>query len=232
MLSKRELVKTIVKKRVRALDIVNANADFSNFVVAHAGGAPRFDYREDVYEYAASQLRPDTPVDFLEFGVWRGESLDRWSTLLPGKEHRFFGFDSFRGLPEDWRHGAGDGTFTPRGTFDEGGVAPTFADDRIQIVDGLFQDTLTAFLNSYDRRGRQLVVHMDADLYSSTLFVLTTLDRVLRSGDMVVSDDFATLLDEFRAFSDYFAAYRRQFRVLATVPRVDKIALQLGDRQP
>ena len=37
---------------------------------------------------------------FLEFGVWRGETLNYFSNFINDK--KIFGFDSFTGLKDDW----------------------------------------------------------------------------------------------------------------------------------
>ena len=63
------------------------------------------------------------------------------------EQSRFFGFDSFEGLPEDW----GD---VPRGMFAVEGRAPHIDDARVQFVQGLFQETLYGFLAYYVRAPR------------------------------------------------------------------------------
>ena len=37
---------------------------------------------------------------FLEFGVYKGTSINFISSLIPDK--KIYGFDSFGGLPEEW----------------------------------------------------------------------------------------------------------------------------------
>jgi len=49
----------------------------------------------------------------LEFGVATGATLRKIATSFPSRS--VYGFDSFEGLPEDWR---GDGvTWNPKGTY-------------------------------------------------------------------------------------------------------------------
>ena len=64
---------------------------------------------------------------------------------------------------------------------------------------GIFQDTPGNFLNAFNMRNR-IVVHLDADLYSSTLFVLLSMDQYLKEGDIIMFDDFLNPLGEFMAF--------------------------------
>src|SRR5262249_5377639 len=49
------------------------------------------------------------PVRYLEFGVYRGESISWWLNRLPHPDSRFTGFDTFTGLPERWRRSEGLG---------------------------------------------------------------------------------------------------------------------------
>jgi hypothetical protein len=43
-----------------------------------------------------------------EFGVWKGATINYIASKTPGPVH---GFDSFEGLPEDWRPGFEAGAF-------------------------------------------------------------------------------------------------------------------------
>ena len=64
-----------------------------------------FSDRAEMYRYVhESCIRADA-VDYLEFGVFQGESIRQWAGLNKHKDSRFFGFDSFEGLPEDWEQG-------------------------------------------------------------------------------------------------------------------------------
>ena len=86
-----------------------------------------------------------------------------------GAERDYFLFDSFEGLPEAWGHAA------PK-TFTTGGAIPAAADPRVSFVKGWFQNTLPDFLAATRLNpDRPVLVHYDADLYTSTLFILTTL---------------------------------------------------------
>jgi hypothetical protein len=95
-----------------------------------------------------------------------------------------------------------------------GGRAPEVTDPRGRFVAGFFQDTLGPFLAETRLQerpeGKKLVVHLDADLYTSTLYVLTHLSatNVLRPGDVLLFDEFGVPMHEFKAFAEWAAAYR------------------------
>jgi hypothetical protein len=185
--------------------------------------APVFASREDLYSHV-NQVYFDggrAAMDFLEFGVFQGASLKTWSALNHNLETRYWGFDSFEGLPEDWRAGR------ERGTFNTSGTLPTIDDSRVQLVKGWFQDTLPSFLASY-RPGKRLVVHNDSDLYSSTLYCLTVMNSFLRSGTILIFDDLYDSLHQYRALTDYCSAYLRSFKVIGTTKPIGRVAIEIN----
>lgn len=113
---------------------------------------------------------PEGPTMWLEFGVWKGDSMRYFARLDRHPDSVFYGFDSFEGLPEDWR-----GMEAAR--FDVKGTPPIIDDSRVHFVKGWFQNSLPPQLDELKKKaeGRKVIVHFDADLYSSTLFLLFTL---------------------------------------------------------
>jgi O-methyltransferase len=70
-------------------------------------------------------------------------------------------------------------------------------------------------MDNYDSENT-LIINIDADLYSSALFVLTMSYKILKKGSIVIFDEFSSMLHEFRAFEDYCKAYNVDFEVLAS----------------
>jgi hypothetical protein len=134
----------------------------------------------------------------LEFGVWRGDSLRSFTTLNSAPGSRFYGFDSFEGLPEDWRG-------MPAKRFDLGGHLPEIDDPRVQLVKGWFQQSLPPLMDRLEEeaKSRTVVVHFDADLFSSTLFVLFALGARLKRYHFIF-DEFSG--HETRALFNYIQA--------------------------
>ena len=155
-------------------------------------------------------------MDYLEFGVGRGDSFTWWVKHNQNPNTRFYGFDTFTGMPEKW------------GGFEEGAFAGDIPelDDRCKFFKGLFQDTLHGALNELDLN-RQTVVHIDSDLYSAAIFVLITLSPRLKPGDIILFDEFATVIDEFRAWLDFQSIFKYEFRMLGEVDHYRQIAIQL-----
>jgi hypothetical protein len=174
-----------------------------------------FPYFQDRYElYADIQSRnlSSEAIDYLEFGVRYGDSLFRWSSLNTCSDSRFIGFDSFEGIPEDWVSVTGT---AKKGAFSVEGCIPKTDDRRVKFVKGWFNETLRSFLKNFPPRSR-LVIQNDGDLFSSTLYTLATVDPILRPGTILIFDEFANPLHEWRAFEDYASAFGRKFKVLGT----------------
>ena len=181
----------------------------------------KFDYskRYDLYEYLLDKEKLDEGVDFLEFGVAQGLSFMWWAEHLQDPSSRFYGFDTFTGLPEDW------GSFK-KGDMNNGNCPPLIDDQRCTFLQGLFQQTLPGFLRDYDPAGRK-IIHMDADLYSSTLFVLTSLSPYLKNGDIIIFDEFNVPMHEFKAFSEWVKAYYIKYEVIAASNNYYQVALKI-----
>lgn len=65
-------------------------------------------------------------------------------------------------------------------------------------------------MNKETLNAKQLVIHLDADLYSSTFYVLVELRRYLKKGDIILFDEFFSFRNantEFRSFIDFNAVF-------------------------
>jgi len=155
-------------------------------------------------------------VDFLEFGVASGVSLSYWVTMNKKAESRFYGFDTFEGLPEAFdRIRYTD----PVGTFSVNGSLPNIDDHRAKLIKGLFQNTLSKFKNNYHSSSKRLIIHNDSDLYSSSLYLMTMLDELIITGTILIFDEFFCSSHEFKAFYDYTRSYNKSYKVVASTPR-------------
>jgi O-methyltransferase len=163
--------------------------------------------RDALYSFLVEREGLDGPVDYLEFGVFEGMTIRWWVEHNPHPESRFVGFDSFEGLPEAWGH-------APIGTYSANGKIPDIADPRCSFVKGLFHDTLPSWLAGRDF-SRRIVLHLDADLYSSTLLVLGQMLPKLKKDDIIIFDEIMSYIHEYRALVDATSAYPIKFKVLA-----------------
>nr|WP_321228521.1 class I SAM-dependent methyltransferase [uncultured Psychroserpens sp.] len=166
--------------------------------------------RNQLYTYINQELK-NAPIAYCEFGVFQGASIKYWAKLNNNTASTFYGFDTFSGLPESWDNFTGG---LQKGFFDTKGQLPQMDDARVSFYKGLFQDTFPGFLENY-KSDTTVVINIDADLYSSTLFVLTSAHHILKKGSIIIFDEFSSMLHEFRAFEDYCKAYNVAFEVVA-----------------
>lgn len=189
--------------------------------VENQSGLSVFPNREQMYAFLSERFHDSgsAPIDYLEFGVYQGKSIAKWSELNQNAASRFFGFDSFEGLPEDWTK------LRPKGSFATG-LVPAMEDQRVKFVVGWFQASLPGFLKDF-QSGNQMVIHIDCDLYSSTLYVLTQMDQWMPKGALVIFDELYYAEHEYRALLDYVSAYRRKFELIAAATGYGQVAIRL-----
>jgi hypothetical protein len=102
---------------------------------------------------------------------------------------------------------------------------PALDDSRILFIKGLFQETLPKFLqDNHFEKDRRKVIHMDADLFSSTLYTLTSIAPYLNKGDIIFFDEFNVPNHEFRAFKMFTESYYIQTEVLGAVNNFLQVA--------
>ncbi|HRP88949.1 MAG TPA: TylF/MycF/NovP-related O-methyltransferase [Edaphocola sp.] len=161
-----------------------------------------YDRRYKLYNYVANEYALETiPISYFEFGVASGFSFKWWLSKNNNPDSSFYGFDTFEGLPEEW------------GTFDKGAMAfsvPEIEDNRGSFFPGLFQDSLPSFiLNHLEllKSTHKKVIHLDADLYSATIFSLSQLYPYLNNGDIIFFDEFNVAMHEFKAFDEFISNF-------------------------
>lgn len=153
------------------------------------------------FEFVADHIGRDKTVDYFEFGVAQGRSIRKIAELFTDPASRFYGFDSFEGLPENWM-------MHQVGAFSNEARLPSVSDDRITFVKGWFQNSVPEFLPHLReiRRDKKRValIHYDVDLYSSSLFLLTLLWSEFDEYYFMF-DDF--IYDEVIALRDFLTAF-------------------------
>ena len=146
-------------------------------------------------------------LDFFEFGVYQGESIRYFSEKLINKKNNFIGFDSFEGLPEVYDHGS-----LSKGHFSTNGEFPNIDDDRVKFIKGFFNEKKNEIQNELKKSTNTKLIHFDADLYSSTLFLLFQLDNY--TPYYALFDEFGG--DEARALYDYLISTDKKIEISDT----------------
>ena len=129
-----------------------------------------------VFEHMKLKHKPNTL--WLEFGVFSGRSINYISQFT---QDTVYGFDSFEGLPEKWRDGFDKGMFNQNGSMPQ-------VNTNVQLVKGWFNETLPGFIQAHNNK-KISFLHLDADLYSSTKYILDTLKGYLDTDCIVVFDE-------------------------------------------
>jgi len=128
-----------------------------------------------VFEHMKLQHKPDTL--WLEFGTYSGNTINYISKFTNDK---VYGFDSFEGLPEKWRDGYDKGCFNKNGNLPE-------VNSNVELIKGWFNETVLNFIQTHNKKVS--FIHMDADLYSSTKYVLDTLKDYIDTDCIIVFDE-------------------------------------------
>jgi predicted O-methyltransferase YrrM len=148
--------------------------------------------------------------DWAEFGVWKGSTAEEMLKHMPDTQKLYL-FDSYEGLHRNW-------SGLPAGSF-RLSEPPQFDDNRVVMVNGYFEDTVTDALQGKDLG----FIHIDCDLYESTLDVLHSLPP-LKQGAIILFDEFVHNLgdkpvdDEYRAFMEWATTSKYEFKYLWRTP--------------
>lgn len=143
---------------------------------------------------------------FLEFGVFEGSTINFCSSLIP--EAKFYGFDSFEGLPET------SGVWV-KGEFDVKEKLPK-VNDNISLIKGYFNETLPKFLEEHKEKAA--FIHIDCDLYSSTKTVFDNIyDRIVPN-TVIQFDEYYNYPGwrnhEFKAFQEFCKKYSVEYEYI------------------
>jgi len=214
-----QLVQDVEFRARRDIDAAGerqAVATTARFVRAHLPTVTTFPHPHETLQHALSLVPAGGMV--LEFGVYSGTTLKMIATACA--EHEVYGFDSFRGLPEDWRPNIPAGAFTAERPPEVDGA---------ELVIGWFADTLGGFLD--DHPDEVTFLHLDADLYSSTKTVLDHVGPRLRPGSVVVFDEYFNYpgweQHEHRAWREYVERSRTEFEYVCYTSNNEQLAVRI-----
>lgn len=205
---------------------IDAKRDTVNYITPHLKTAMLFADRYALLTYAVKQAKATTPDGLVcEFGVAGGKTLRHISGLWGKPVH---GFDSFEGLPEDWT-----GTAEQAGRFDLKGKLPNLPENATLQV-GWFDRSLPPFLAKHE--GYAALLHLDADLYSSTKTVLDAFKDRIRPGTVIVFDEYYNYPNwrehEFKAFQEFIAETGLAYKYIGFSTLQGQAAVQIVENIP
>lgn len=158
---------------------------------------------------------------FLELGVHSGRTINQIARAKPNDT--IHGFDSFEGLPEDWT------SRMPKGFFHRHGNLPKVRDN-VVLHKGWFDKTLPMWKADYGDTPIQFL-HIDCDLYSSTVTILNNLKNNIVPGTVIAFDEYINHmtweLDEFKAWQEHVAKHNVDYEYIGRVSRHQKVAIRV-----
>lgn len=169
-----------------------------------------FETKSEHWNFCLSLLSVDGLI--MEFGVFNGTSVNHIADQV--RPHKVYGFDSFKGLPRGWYK-------VRKGYFAL--PEPPTVRDNVELVVGLFEDTLPLFLSEHPEPAS--LIHVDCDLYDSTKTVLDHLRERIVAGTIILFDEFddypAAHLHEFKAFSEFMQTSTLKHEYIAQLASSD-----------
>ena len=185
------------------------------YIKANMIDAPYFEKHPALVRYSLQQADQDGLV--LEFGVGRGKSM-RWiASHADGVVH---GFDSFEGIQEHWNG-------NPIGAFAQKKMPKV--PDNVEFHVGYFDATLPGFLETY--RDPVAFLHVDCDLYSSTVTIFDALAERLQPGAIVLFDEYYNFHQwqqhEFKAFQEFVSRVGVRYEYIAFSVTGQQVAVRI-----
>ncbi|MGI9203917.1 MAG: class I SAM-dependent methyltransferase [Woeseiaceae bacterium] len=182
---------------------LDAKRDTVEYVKSKMADAPYFEKHPKLVAYVVGEA--SLPGLYLEFGVGRGKSI-RW--IGSAADRTVYGFDSFDGIPEYWNG-------NPVGAFAQSKLPKV--PDNVKFEIGMFDETIPGFLAQHSEPVSLL--HVDCDLYSSTVTIFEMLGPRLQPGAIVLFDEYYNFprwqQHEYKAFQEFVAGSDIEYEYIA-----------------
>lgn len=185
----------------------------------------------DLYEWVTNtQLDPTLAMGLvLEFGTATGRTLNQFAYWLPNQI--IFGFDSWQGLPEKFND-------LPAGHFAQPlpEVLPNcrlvqgwFGARPAQDQSGIAEFTAREFAKV--RKEPIALLHLDADLYSSTKTVLDVFAKQIVPGTVILFNEYwnhpTWKKHEFRAWQEHCKAHGVKYEYIGYASDHQEVAIRV-----
>jgi hypothetical protein len=194
---------------------LEAKMDTLEYIKVHMVDAPFFEKHKQLVKYTLDNVGQDGL--HLEFGVGRGKSM-RW--IAPEVDGTIHGFDSFEGIQEHWNG-------NPIGAFSRKRMPRV--PNNVEFHVGYFDATLPDFLHSHS--GPVAFLHVDCDLYSSTVTIFDALGERLQPGAIILFDEYYNFhrwqQHEFKAFQEFVQKSGVEYEYIAYSVTSQQVAVRI-----
>jgi Macrocin-O-methyltransferase (TylF) len=195
-----------------------AGEQTARFVMENMPKVKTFRDRFALMDYSLQSVDPKMDGLYCEFGVWRGATINY---IASRTDHTIHGFDSFEGLPEDWRSGY------YKGTFDVDGLPKV--SKNVVLHKGWFNESLPGWVK--ENPGPIAFMHLDADLYSSTKTVFDILADQIVPGTVIQFDEYFNYPGwqdgEYKAFQEFVESRDIKFEYLGYCDLDEQVAVRI-----
>jgi hypothetical protein len=203
----------MVKKQKTKIDVNNISINkFIDSEVVKDIHAERKTHLEKTFDYC------DVEGSILEFGVFQGTTINIISNYF--NNQTCYGFDSFEGLPEPW--------LTKKNSNKTSFPEKKFAleklpevNNNVKLIKGYFDETLPNWISQNTNPIKLL--HIDCDLYSSTVTIFKFLNKFIVPGTVIIFDELYHWEEnrysnweegEWKALKEWITENNRSFEIL------------------
>jgi hypothetical protein len=185
-----------------------AALDSSKYVEKYLNEVLVFENIMQIWDYTIQSISKTSAGVYLEFGVFKGTSINYFSNAWP--KYTFYGFDSFEGLAEDWK-----GHYLTKGAFNVDGKAP-IVNPNVTLIKGWFNETLPNFILEQLHNDKLCCIHIDCDTYESTKIILNELKNHIKPGLLILFDEYFGYPNwsngEYLAWQEFCREYNIKYR--------------------
>ncbi|MFA7159561.1 MAG: class I SAM-dependent methyltransferase [Kiritimatiellia bacterium] len=187
-------------------------------------GAVECKSRHEIYNRAVDEvLKSGHDGLWVEFGVWRGESINYIAKLAPHKT--IYGLDSFEGLPVDWSQGQTKDAVISADYFKMYRLPRVRKN--VRLIKGWFDKTLPVLMQ--DSRKHLSFIHIDSDVYKSAKTIFDIGGKHIAPGTVIVFDEYYNYPcwqeGEYKAFQEFVRKYDVKYDFIAFNSHGEQAAL-------
>ena len=201
--------KGIRDKTIHSILWNEATNDSAHYVKNFLPEVLLFDNKQSLWDFTIRKIEVLSSCDILEFGCYKATSINYFANKLPN--NKFYGFDSFQGLPSDWF-----GQNIPMGTFDLKLNLPRVSKN-VELIPGWFDESLPKFFEKNPELNTSFL-HIDSDTYESACTVLIHARDHLKPGVFILFDEYLSYPNwengEFLAWQEFCSENSIKYRYL------------------
>ncbi len=195
-----------------------ATVSSTDYVLKAMNNTPSVGDPAEMLDFALNQADLDQKGLICEFGVYTGRSINHIAAKTKNTVH---GFDSFEGLPEAWYGKYGKGHFAVDNLPDVRG--------NVKLHKGWFSDTLPGFVAEHPEP--LAFLHVDCDLYSSTVTIFEHLGSQIGPGCIILFDEYFNYPGwedgEYKALKEFVSRKGINYEYIAYSRLFEQVAIRI-----